>query len=245
VSAAPAVRTRDVVKRFRLPHRRYSTLKERALHPLATRHHDLLTALDSVGFEVAPGESFGVVGRNGSGKSTLLRCLAGIYSIDSGDLRVNGRVSPFIELGVGFNPDLTARDNVVVNAIMLGLTRKEARRRFDAIVEFAELHDFLDLSLKNYSSGMHARLGFAVAVHIDADVLLIDEVLAVGDASFQRKCFAEIERMRAEGKTLLLVTHDMAAIERVCDRALVLEHGRVARIGDPEEVTAVYRELNT
>ena len=153
-------------------------------------------------------------------------------------------MSPFIELGVGFNPDLTARDNVLINAIMLGLSRKEARRRFDAIIEFAELEDFVDLKLKNYSSGMSVRLGFSVAIQVDADVILIDEVLAVGDAAFQRKCFDEFERMRGEGRTILFVTHDMGAVERFCDRAMLIEKGEIDAIGAPDEIARRYSEVN-
>jgi ABC-type polysaccharide/polyol phosphate transport system ATPase subunit len=190
------------------------------------------------------GEFFGIVGRNGSGKSTLLKCLAGIYSIDRGDVDVVGRLSPFIELGVGFNPDLTARDNVLINAIMLGLTRKQARERFDAIIEFAELEEFVDLKLKNYSSGMSVRLGFSVAIQVDADIVLVDEVLAVGDASFQRKCFDQFDRMKAEGRTILFVTHDMGSVERFCDRGLVLEKGKLVDIGPPSQITRTYGELN-
>jgi ABC-type polysaccharide/polyol phosphate transport system ATPase subunit len=231
-------------KAFRLPHQRYSTLKERALHPFAARSHDVLRALDDVSFEVKAGEFFGIVGRNGSGKSTLLKCLAGIYAVDRGAIDVRGRLSPFIELGVGFNPELTARDNVVINAIMLGLSRKEARQRFDDIIAFAELEDFVDLKMKNYSSGMAVRLGFSVAVQVDADVLLIDEVLAVGDASFQRKCFLEFDRMRGEGRTILFVTHDMGSVERFCDRALLLEHGELLEIGAPDDIARRYNEVN-
>jgi ABC-type polysaccharide/polyol phosphate transport system ATPase subunit len=242
--AVSVVEVRGVTKSFRLPHRKYSTLKERALHPLATSSYEELRALDDVGFAIEQGEFFGIVGRNGSGKSTLLKCLAGIYSIDAGYLRVRGRVSPFIELGVGFNPDLTARDNVIVNAIMLGLTRKQAHARFDEIIAFAELEGFLDLSLKNYSSGMAARLGFSVAIQVDADILLVDEVLAVGDASFQSKCFDQFDRLKAEGRTILFVTHSMSAIERFCDRALVLELGRVVDFGEPSRIARIYEELN-
>ncbi|MBA3376476.1 MAG: ABC transporter ATP-binding protein [Actinobacteria bacterium] len=242
--APPAVAVQDLSKAFRLPHQRYSTLKERALHPFAARTHDVLQALDNVSFEVKRGEFFGIVGRNGSGKSTLLKCLAGIYAMDEGVIDVRGRLSPFIELGVGFNPDLTARDNVVINAIMLGLSRKEARRRFDDIIAFAELEEFVDLKLKNYSSGMAVRLGFSVAVQVDADVLLVDEVLAVGDASFQRKCFEEFERMRGEGRTILFVTHDMGSVERFCDRAMLLEHGEVLDLGPPDEIARRYNEVN-
>jgi ABC-type polysaccharide/polyol phosphate transport system ATPase subunit len=197
-----------------------------------------------VTFDVKRGEFFGVVGRNGSGKSTLLKCLAGIYGADSGRVEVVGRVSPFIELGVGFNPDLTARDNVVINAVMLGLSRREARRRFDEIIAFAELEEFVDLKLKNYSSGMSVRLGFAVAIEVDADVLLVDEVLAVGDAAFQRKCFDEFDRIRSEGRTILFVTHDMNSVERFCDRAMLIERGRLLEIGAPSDVTKHYNEVN-
>ncbi|MGH2848006.1 MAG: ABC transporter ATP-binding protein [Thermoleophilaceae bacterium] len=245
LAAAPAaVQGEQVSKGFRLPHQRYSTLKERALHPFRSSSHDTLEALREVSFEVKRGEFFGVVGRNGSGKSTLLKCLAGIYGIDSGRIEVAGRLSPFIELGVGFNPDLTARDNVVINAIMLGLTRKQARRRFDEIIAFAELEEFVDLKLKNYSSGMSVRLGFAVAIEVDADVLLVDEVLAVGDVSFQRKCFDQFERMRDGGRTILFVTHDMSAVERFCDRAMLLEQGRVLEIGEADDVSRLYNEVN-
>src|SRR5688572_32211960 len=173
----PALRADRLSKTFRIPHRQVSTLKERVLHPFQARSFEELHAVDEVSFNVAEGEFFGIVGRNGSGKSTLLKCLAGIYEIDGGDVEVRGRLSPFIELGVGFNPDLTARDNVIINAIMLGLTRREARDRFDEIVHFAELEDFLDLKLKNYSSGMHVRLAFSVAIQVSADILLVDEVL--------------------------------------------------------------------
>jgi ABC-type polysaccharide/polyol phosphate transport system ATPase subunit len=242
--AGAAVATTGVSKAFRLPHQRYSTLKERVLHPFASSQFELLQAVDDVTFSVAPGEFFGIVGRNGSGKSTLLKCLAGIYGIDQGLITVNGRLSPFIELGVGFNPDLTARDNVVINAIMLGLTRREARRRFDEIIEFAELEEFVDLKLKNYSSGMSVRLGFSVAVQVDADVLLVDEVLAVGDGAFQRKCFDKFSEMRAQGRTILLVTHDMSAVERFCDRAMLLEQGAVVAIGPPDQVAQQYKEVN-
>ncbi len=231
-------------KTFRLPHQRYSTLKERVLHPLSFKADESLHALGDVNFEVRSGEFFGIVGRNGSGKSTLLKCLAGIYGVDRGQIEIRGRLSPFIELGVGFNPDLTARDNVIINAIMLGLSRREARRRFDEVIAFAELEEFVDLKLKNYSSGMSVRLGFAVAVQVDADVLLVDEVLAVGDAAFQRKCFDEFGRMRAAGNTILFVTHDMSAIERFCDRAMLLEHGAVQAIGPPDEVALLYNQVN-
>jgi ABC-type polysaccharide/polyol phosphate transport system ATPase subunit len=233
-----------VSKAFQLPHQQYHTLKERALHPFRKNTYDVLQAVDDVHFEIAEGEFFGIVGRNGSGKSTLLKCLAGIYDVDAGDLHVHGRLSPFIELGVGFNMDLTARDNVIINAIMLGLTRQQARARFDDIIAFAELEDFLDLKLKNYSSGMTVRLAFSVAIQVDAEVLLIDEVLAVGDASFQQKCFAEFHRLKDEGRTILFVTHDMSAVERFCDRAVLLEKGKMVDLGEPAAIARRYNELN-
>jgi len=243
-SARPAVAVHHVDKAFKLPHQQYHTLKERALHPFRKDSHDVLQAVNDITFEVAEGEFFGIVGRNGSGKSTLLKCLAGIYDVDGGDLHVRGRLSPFIELGVGFNMDLTARDNVMINAIMLGLTRQQARERFDDIIAFAELEDFLDLKLKNYSSGMTVRLAFSVAIQVDAEVLLIDEVLAVGDASFQQKCFAEFHRLKDEGRTILFVTHDMSAVERFCDRAMLIEKGRMVDLGEPHAIARRYNELN-
>jgi ABC-type polysaccharide/polyol phosphate transport system ATPase subunit len=242
--AQPAISVKHVSKSFRLPHQQYHTLKERALHPFRSQTYDLLRAVHDVNVDVTPGEFFGIVGRNGSGKSTLLKCLAGIYKIDDGTLELNGRLSPFIELGVGFNPDLPARDNVIINAIMLGLSAKQARERFDDILAFAELEEFVDLKLKNYSSGMYVRLAFATAVQVDADILLIDEVLAVGDAAFQQKCFSEFTRLHEAGRTILFVTHDMGAVERFCDRAMLIERGGVVDIGEPAAIARQYNRLN-
>jgi ABC-type polysaccharide/polyol phosphate transport system ATPase subunit len=244
VPGPPAVSVEGVAKEFRLPHEQVHTLKERALHPFRRTGSERLSALEDVSFQVQEGEFFGIVGRNGSGKSTLLKCLAGIYRVDRGQIRMRGRLSTFIELGVGFNPDLAARDNVLINGIMLGLSPKEALRRFDAIIAFAELEEFVDLKLKNYSSGMHVRLAFSVMSQVDADVLLIDEVLAVGDAAFQQKCFEVFQRMKDAGKTILFVTHDMAAVERFCDRAVLLERGRVELIGAPDHVGPRYLQRN-
>lgn len=240
----PPVVVDRVHKRFEIPREQVSTLKERVLHPLRHSPTEVLQALRGVSFAVHPGEFFGIVGRNGSGKSTLLKCLAGIYRVDSGQIYVNGRMSTFIELGVGFNPDLPARDNVELNATMLGLSPREARKRFDSVIDFAELREFVDLKVKNYSSGMLVRLAFSVMIHVDAEVLLIDEVLAVGDAAFQQKCFEEFERIRRSGATVLFVTHDMSAVQRFCDRALLLEHGRAVELGEPERVGNRYLELN-
>jgi ABC-2 type transport system ATP-binding protein len=240
----PAVVVDGVSKTFRRPRERMHTLKERALHPLRARLTEDLHALRDVTLAVERGEFFGIVGRNGSGKSTLLRTIAGIYATDGGSIHVDGRLSTFIELGVGFNLDLAARDNIVLNLTLLGCTPREARERVDAVVAFAELEEFVDLKLKNYSSGMMVRLGFSVMIHVDAEILLVDEILAVGDAAFQRKCEAEFGRMRARGATVLLVTHDMNALKRFCDRAVLLEQGAVVTIGAPEEVGTRYMQMN-
>ena len=234
----------SVSKTFQIPREQVHTLKERALHPFRRMGHDDLRALRDVSFAVEPGEFFGIVGRNGSGKSTLLKCLAGIYRTDRGRIYVSGRMSTFIELGVGFNMDLAAYDNVLLNATMLGLSQRETRARYDRIVDFAELREFADLKLKNYSSGMLVRLAFSVMIQVDADILLIDEVLAVGDAAFQQKCYDEFARIRRSGTTVLFVTHDMGAVQRFCDRALLLEHGRPVELGEPERVGDRYLQLN-
>jgi ABC-2 type transport system ATP-binding protein len=244
VPSPPAVAVDGLSKTFRIPREQVHTLKERALHPFRRAGHDELRALRDISFAVEPGEFFGIVGRNGSGKSTLLKCLAGIYRADTGRIFVNGRLSTFIELGVGFNPDLAARDNVLLNATMLGLSQREAARRYDSILDFAELHEFEDLKLKNYSSGMMVRLAFSVMIQVDADILLVDEVLAVGDAAFQQKCFDEFGRIRRSGATVLLVTHDMGAVRRFCDRALLIHKGDGEAIGDPQAIGNRYLALN-
>ncbi len=239
----PAVVAQTVGKQFRIPDQRVHTLKERALHPRTRTTYQSFDALKDISFAVDPGEFFGIAGRNGSGKSTLLKCIAGIYQCD-GKIWCRGRLSTFIELGVGFNMDLAARDNVVMNGIMMGLSPREARKRFDAVIDFAELQDFKELKLKNYSSGMQVRLAFSVAIQVDADVLLIDEVLAVGDAAFQQKCFDVFYGMRDQGKTILFVTHDMVSLQRFCHRAMLLEEGAMVHIGEPKEVADQYLELN-
>jgi ABC-type polysaccharide/polyol phosphate transport system ATPase subunit len=239
----PAVVARSVSKTFRVPEERVHTLKERALHPRRRTRHQTFQALKDISFEVQQGEFFGIAGRNGSGKSTLLKCLAGIYGAE-GDIWCRGRLSTFIELGVGFNQDLAARDNVVMNGIMVGLSPREARKRYESVIEFAELEEFKDLKLKNYSSGMQVRLAFSVAIQVDADILLIDEVLAVGDAAFQQKCFDVFTRLRDEGKTIVFVTHDMGMLNRFCHRALLLERGSPVYLGEPHVVGDRYLEIN-
>lgn len=239
-----AISVSGVAKTFRIPHHKADSLKERVLHPASFRESRELEALRGVSFDVQRGEFFGIAGRNGSGKSTLLKILASIYAADAGEVRVAGAMAPFIELGVGFNPDLTARENVVLNGVMMGLLRREAESRLDAVLEMAELEEFVDLKLKNYSSGMLVRLAFSVMVQSDAEILLIDEVLAVGDAAFQQKCMDAFEGMRRRGRTIVLVTHDMSAVERFCDRAMLLSRGEVIQIGAPEAVARRYIQLN-
>jgi ABC-2 type transport system ATP-binding protein len=239
-----AVEVRGLQKSFRIPTARVDTLKERATQLFSHTEYRELQALRGIEFEIERGEFFGIVGRNGSGKSTLLKLLASIYRADAGTIRIAGRVAPCIELGVGFNPELSAHENVVLNGVMMGLSPGDARARFDEVIEFAELGEFTEMKLKNYSSGMLVRLGFSLMTHVDAEVLLIDEVLAVGDASFQRKCFDAFARLHAEGRTIVLVTHDMSAVERHCDRALLLEGGRIEIAGEPGDVARRYLELN-
>jgi ABC-type polysaccharide/polyol phosphate transport system ATPase subunit len=242
--ALPAVVVSRVSKEFSQPVDKVATLKERALHPVRSLERTVFSALDDVSFSIEPGEFFGLVGRNGSGKSTLLKCMAGIYEADSGAIHHDGSLASFIELGVGFNPELAAFENVLLNATLMGIGRDRARESFAQIMDFAELWEFETLKLKNYSSGMYVRLAFSVMLQIDADILLIDEILAVGDASFQQKCFDEFERMKADGKTIVFVTHGMDAINRFCDRAALLEKGRLVAVGPAEEVANKYLALN-
>jgi ABC-type polysaccharide/polyol phosphate transport system ATPase subunit len=243
--SGPAIVAREVAKVYRrfLHKHQFRTLKSALvtgslLSDLAPE--ETFTALDGVSFEVPKGCTFGVIGENGSGKSTLLKLAAGITRPTRGSLSVDGRISALIELGAGFHPEISGRENVAINGIMLGLTRREVDERFDEIVAFAELQDFIDAPVKTYSSGMYMRLGFAVAIHVDPDVLLIDEVLAVGDEAFTRKCLDKIGEFRRRGKTILLVTHSLGLVERMCDQALWLRHGRVADGGDPKRVVDHY-----
>jgi lipopolysaccharide transport system ATP-binding protein len=236
-----AIEVSHLTKRFRIPLDRSTTLKYRVAHLRATSRYRDLLAVDDVSFEVPEGQFIGIVGANGSGKSTLLKILSRIYKPTSGRITLNGRVSPFLELGVGFNPELTARENVLVNGAILGLSRTELERRMEAILAFAELEEFADQKLKNYSSGMQVRLAFTVSIQADPSILLMDEVLAVGDARFQAKCFDIFFRYRREGRTVVLVTHDLSAVEIHCDRAIFLDHGRLVSDGSPAEVTTLYR----
>ncbi len=238
-----AVEARGIGKTFLLPHQQRNTLKEYFLHPFQRTTVERQQALGDVSFEIYEGEFFGIIGPNGSGKSTLLKILAGIYRADTGSVRINGALSPFIELGVGFNPELNARDNVRINATLLGLTRRQLAQRFDDIIEFADLGRFVDQKLKNYSSGMQVRLAYSIAIQVPFDILLLDEVLAVGDQAFQAKCYETFEQMRREGKTIVFVSHDLATVARFSERALLLEGGRTVEIGPADEVVDRYQEL--
>ena len=243
--STPALEVRDVTKAYRrYAHRRqFSTLKSALIgrsltHDLNPR--ELVTAVDHVSMQVPRGSTFGIIGRNGSGKSTLLKMVAGITKPTSGTVLVDGRVSALIELGAGFHPEISGRENVYINGVMLGLSKKEIAQRFDEIVEFAELEDFIDAPVKTYSSGMYIRLGFSVAVHVDPDILIADEVLAVGDEGFSLKCLDKFGEFKRRGKTILLVTHGLAMVERFCDAALWLDHGKMCAEGDPRRVVDAY-----
>jgi ABC-type polysaccharide/polyol phosphate transport system ATPase subunit len=241
---SPAIELVGVTKIYRrYGGRQFATLKSALLQRSILndlRPAETFPALKDVSFTVTAGQTFGVVGRNGSGKSTALKLVAGITKPTSGTVKVNGRISALIELGAGFHPEISGRENVFINGIMLGLTRREIQHRFDEIVEFAELRDFIDAPVKTYSSGMYMRLGFAVAIHVDPAVLLVDEVLAVGDEGFTHKCLDKFAEFKRRGKTILLVTHSLGLVERFCDDAVWLDHGEKRAQGDPTRVIGAY-----
>lgn len=247
MSEKSAIRVKNVSKTFKLPHEQNTTIKSvftnLASAKSRTKGYEIQQALKDVNFEVQKGEFFGVVGRNGSGKSTLLKILAGIYQPTSGSVTTRGKLVPFIELGVGFNPELTGRENVFLNGAMLGFSEEEIAHRYDDIVNFAELEDHMDQKLKNYSSGMQVRLAFSVAIQADAEILLIDEVLAVGDADFQRKCFNFFSSLKGKNTTVVFVSHDMDAIREYCDKAMLIEANEIITTGSPDEVAQEYLKL--
>ncbi len=234
-----AIDVDNVRKRFRSYQDKAASLKERFISPSRTRHKDV-TVLDGISFQVRKGEAVGLIGKNGCGKSTTLKLLTRILHPNEGRVTVNGRVSSLIELGAGFHPDMTGRENIYTNASIFGLTRKEVARRMDAIIRFSELEGFIDSPVRTYSSGMYMRLAFAVAINVDADVLLIDEILAVGDAAFQRKCFERLKEIKGNGTTIVIVSHSMEQMYKICDRLIWIEDGAIREEGTPKFIGEAY-----
>jgi len=240
-----AIKVDSVSKTFKLPLEKQSSVKSAFVNVFQpNKGYEVQKALSGISFEVKKGEFFGVVGRNGSGKSTLLKLMAGIYTPSAGSVVVDGKLTPFIELGVGFNPELTGRENVYLNGALLGFNRKEMQAMYKDIVDFAELERFMDQKLKNYSSGMQVRLAFSIAIQAKSDILLFDEVLAVGDAAFQRKCYSVFKNLKQSGVTVILVTHDMSNVEKFCDRVLVMEGGKVLGVASSADAIGEYSRLN-
>ena len=235
-----------LTKSFKIPLEASSGVKQQLINILKGRKgYRVFTPLKDISFTINEGDFFGIVGRNGSGKSTLLKTIAGIYAPNSGSVKVHGSLVPFIELGVGFNPELTGRENIFLNGALLGFSHEEMESMYSAIVEFAELEDFMEERLKNYSSGMQVRLAFSIAIRAHADILLLDEVLAVGDEAFQKKCYSYFDKLKREKRTVILVTHDMAAVERFCTKAVFIEDGHVKMIGKPYRIAAAYSRSNS
>ena len=237
------IEVKNVSKTFKIPHNKISTMRGSFVSMFQKQTYEEFNALNDVSFTVNKGETFGIIGRNGSGKSTLLKILAGIYQPDKGKVKVKGRISPFLELGIGFNQELSGRDNIFLNATILGLSQKEIEKKYDSIVGFSEIERFIDQKVKNYSSGMKSRLAFSVAIHADREILLMDEVLAVGDIAFKEKCLNVFDKFKKSGKTILLVTHSPDVITKNCDRAMLLDRSEIKYIGDPKKVMEEYRKL--
>jgi len=240
-----AVTVSHVSKTFKLPHDKAASVKGNLIRTIQRkRGYEIQHALEDINFEVKKGEFYGIVGKNGGGKSTLLKVISGIYAPTKGGVSVSGKLTPFIELGVGFNPELTGRENVFLNGALLGFNRKEMQAMYEDIVAFAELGRFMDQKLKNYSSGMQVRLAFSIAIRAESDILVMDEVLAVGDAAFQKKCFDVFRELKKQGRTIILVTHDMANVERFCDRVLVIDKGKQLTVTTPAKASSIYARLN-
>lgn len=237
-----AIRVENVSKTFKIPHEKISSLRGAFVNVFKKNTYEEFKALDNISFEVEKGDFFGIIGRNGSGKSTLLKALAGIYQVDSGKIEVNGLISPFLELGIGFNPELSGRDNIYLNATVLGLSQRQIDEKFEEIVAFSGLERFIDQKLKNYSSGMQVRLAFSVAIHANRDILLMDEVLAVGDSNFQDKCYQYFQKIKGE-KTVLFVSHDVENMKKFCERVLVLNEGKIVAFEETSPALAKYEEV--
>lgn len=241
----PAIVVDHVSKSFKIPIEGSSGIKQKLINQLKGRKgYREFTTLKDISFSIKKGEFFGIVGRNGSGKSTLLKIIANIYTPEKGSVQVNGDLVPFIELGVGFNPELTGRENVYLNGALLGFSHNEVEGMYEGIVSFAELHEFMEERLKNYSSGMQVRLAFSIAIRAKSDILLLDEILAVGDEAFQKKCIDYFYSIKKSGQTVILVTHDMTNVERFCDRALVLHDSKMMGIYEPSQAKKIYEQLN-
>lgn len=238
------ITVKDLHKEFLLPHMKKSSIKQAFVSLGRKNYKTRQKVLDGVSFDIKKGEFFGIVGRNGNGKSTLLKILAGVYFPSKGSIEINGELTPFIELGVGFNPELSGRDNVYLNGALLGFSRSDMDAMYDEIVAFSELHNFMDQKLKNYSSGMQVRLAFSIAIKAHNDILIFDEVLAVGDEAFQRKCLDVFEQYKANKQTVILVTHDMETVRRFCTRAMLVNDGKILEIGNPHKVAEIYSKLN-
>lgn len=244
MNSEPAIRLTDVVQRFRVIRERPDTLREifAKFHRRRTTYHDF-EAVKHVSFEVPRGATVGIIGRNGSGKSTLLKIIAGVYTASAGEVSVGGSVAPLIELGAGFHHELTGRENILINGLLLGLSKQQIKQREESIIEFSEIGEFIDAPVKQYSSGMYMRLAFAVATEVDPDILLIDEILGVGDAGFQEKCFERLQQFRGRGKTILFVSHNMASVRRFCDRVLLMVKGELLADGPTDLVISQYEQL--
>ena len=239
-----AISVHNLHKEFILPQNKNTTFKQTVVNIVKKNKKVTQKVLDGISFDINKGDFFGIVGRNGSGKSTLLKLIAGVYYPTAGQIVINGELTPFIELGVGFNPELSGRDNVFLNGALLGFNRKQMNAMYDEIVEFAEIEPFMDQKLKNYSSGMQVRLAFSIAIKAENEILMFDEVLAVGDANFQEKCLKQFDKYKSEGKTIVLVTHAMGTVAQFCNRVALLEYGKIDFIGGPTEAIRRYNELN-
>lgn len=234
-----AIKVENISKNFKIPHEKIKSIRSAFVNVFRKNTYEKFKALNNISFEVKKGEFFGIIGRNGSGKSTLLKILAGIYEKDAGKIKINGMISPFLELGIGFNPNLSGRDNVYLNATVLGMTKKQINQKFNDIIKFSELEKFVDQKLSHYSSGMQVRLAFSVAIHANREILLLDEVLAVGDEAFQKKCYEYFEKTKGK-KTIIFISHDHEQIERFCDRAMWINNGTVRGLGETKTVVQDY-----